>query len=92
MLEELQLPVGVALVRTTAEFDVDSIPPGLRSTHRIAPGVWGRLCVRRGTVAFRLDSGPARTLRAGDTQVIEPGVPHHVEPGEGARFVIEFYR
>jgi quercetin dioxygenase-like cupin family protein len=37
-------------------------------------------------------TGDSRTLGPGDTQVIPPESPHHVEPGPDARFVVEFYR
>lgn len=91
------LPAGLELVRTTREFGAQDTPAALRSAHRVATGVWGLLRVRSGSVTFVLEA-PAggrelrRELGAGDTQVIEPGVVHHVEPGDDARFVVEFHR
>lgn len=93
MLESTSLPDHVAHVRTTPVFTAVSVPAGLRRAHRIAPGVWGRLRVIGGSVTFVLeDAGESRDLHEGDTQVIEPDVAHHVEPGANAEFVIEFYR
>ena len=93
MLEAAELPVGVVAVRTTPELTAETVPAGLVRAHRVAKGVWGRLCVRDGVVLFvSEDTGESRSLAAGDTQVIEPEVPHHVEPAAGARFVVEFYR
>lgn len=97
MLDDLSLPTGIELVRTTREFTDDDTPAGLRSAHRVAAGVWGLLCVRAGSVTFVLESpdgGEAerRVVHAGDTQVIEPDVLHHVEPARGTRFVVEFHR
>lgn len=88
-----ELPAGVALVRTTPEFDATSVPAGLLRTHRVASGVWGRLVVTEGemTLVFEDDGSPVR-LCAGEASVIPPGRPHHVEPGDDARFRVEFHR
>lgn len=97
------LPPGVRLTRTTPEFTADSVPAGLLAAHRVADDVWGLLRVLAGTVVFvleedgdgaagELETGEAVTVEAGETQLIEPGVLHHVELGDGARFVVEFYR
>ncbi len=91
-----ELPTGLALHRTTDEFDPASVPKGLLRSHRIGQDVWGVLCVRAGTLRFVWEgaTGPEATvgLEVGDTLVIPPEVPHRVEPGPGSRFVIEFYR
>lgn len=93
MLDRLALPSGLTLVRTTKMFTDETVPDGLLTAHRLAPGVWGRLRVEAGPVVFVLeDSQERRSLGPGDAQVIEPDVAHHVEPGEGARFVVEFHR
>ena len=96
-LAGLRIPPGLALVRTTRGFGAGDTPAALRSAHRVTTGVWGLLRVRSGSVTFVLEA-PAggrelrRELVAGDTQVIEPDVAHHVEPGDDARFVVEFHR
>ncbi len=89
-----RLPDDVELVRVTPWFDARSVPSGLLAAHRVADGVWGRLVVDAGSVVFVFDErpGPPRTLRAGDTQVIPPGQPHHIRPDGGARFRVEFHR
>lgn len=62
MLADLSLPPGSALVRTTPEFTVDTVPAGLLSGHRVAPDTWGLLCVREGEVQpdrrHRVEPGP----------------------------------
>jgi tellurite resistance-related uncharacterized protein len=89
----VELPPGLARVRTTPEFTIDTVPAGLLGAHRVADDVWGVLRVFAGTVVFVLeDSGVRRSLHADEAQVIEPGVLHHVEPSADARFVIEFHR
>lgn len=92
-LEALALPTGSRLARTTPEFTADTVPDGLLGAHRVADEVWGRLCVFAGSVLFvEEESGQQRTVAASETQVIEPGVLHHVELADDARFVVEFHR
>ena len=51
----IELPPGCELVRTTREFDETTVPAGLLATHRVAPGVWGRLVVVSGSIRFGFD-------------------------------------
>ncbi len=89
-----RLPDGVRLVRTTPTFDEHTVPAGLRSAHRIADGVWGRLVVVSGSLEFVVedDAGAPRRIRAGESQVIPPAVAHHVVLDQPVRFHIEFHR
>ena len=92
-LESIQLPDGLTLARTTPRFDTTNVPAGLLAAHRVAEGVWGVLRVADGQVTFVLEEpGARRVLRAGDHQVIEPDVAHHVELGPDAAFAVEFYK
>jgi tellurite resistance-related uncharacterized protein len=88
------LPEGVQLQRVSEEFTASTVPAGLLRAHRLAPGVWGVLRVRHGTVRFVAEAanGHVVELRAGDHHVIEPEALHHVEPDDDACFVIEFHR
>jgi tellurite resistance-related uncharacterized protein len=93
MLADVTLPSGVVLARTTPEFTDETVPDGLRRGHRVTAGVWGRLRVFAGSVTFVAeDSGESRVVAAGESQVIEPELRHHVDPEPGARFVVEFHR
>ncbi len=93
MLADLALPSGVELVRTTPTFTSESVPPGLLREHRVAVGVWGLLRVLDGSVVFVHEaSGERRTVDRGQSQVIEPDTPHHVEPAPGSSFAVEFHR
>lgn len=93
MLHDVALPQGLEHVRTTDTFTSETVPPGLLRAHRIATGVWGRLCVVEGSVTFvSEETGESRVLVAGESQVIEPDTAHHVEPADGARFHVEFHR
>lgn len=89
-----QLPDGLEHVRTTEVFDNATVPAGLLRAHRVADGVWGRLVVHTGTVAFVFDDEPDRpiTTRAGDTVAIPPARQHHLELDGPATFAVEFHR
>jgi tellurite resistance-related uncharacterized protein len=87
------MPSGLRLVRTTPEFTDATVPAGLLGAHRVAAGVWGRLCVRDGSVRFVFEDPPGTThdVNAGDHIDIPPGVAHRVDPAPGSRFVVEFH-
>ena len=93
-LPEEVLPDGVTLQRTTSTFDEHSTPAGLRRAHAVADGVWGRLVVEAGSLDFVFEDTPdrARTLIAGQHQVIPPLRLHHVVVDRPVRFAVEFHR
>lgn len=88
-----EMPTDLRLVRTTPEFDETSIPTGLRGSHKIAAGVWGRVVVRSGSIDFVFDDDPrtSRALAAGETQPIPPERVHHLQVSGPVTLVIEFY-
>ena len=86
------LPPDLVLDRTTAEFDEHTVPTGLLRDHRIAPGVWGRLLVRSGTLRFGFGGDAEFEVAAGGVVVIPPQQVHHVAVDGGVRFVVEFHR
>jgi tellurite resistance-related uncharacterized protein len=90
---EPALPAGVGVVRTTPEFTETSVPAGLLRAHRVAAGVWGRLVVREGAVAFAFDDDAdhERLVSAGEHQVIPPERPHHMRVVGSVRFAVEFH-
>lgn len=89
-----ELPPGLVHVRTTADFDAESVPAGLLRTHRVADGVWGRLVARAGAVTLVFEDDPREVVAvtSPNSTVIPPGRPHHVELGAGAVFAVEFHR
>jgi tellurite methyltransferase len=92
-LESVVLPDGLTLTRSTAELTVATLPPGLLAAHHLAASVWGVIRVLRGRVVFVSEvSGERRALEAGDSQIVEPEVRHHIEPSDDAALVIDFYR
>ena len=89
-----ELPPDLRLVRTTPVFDETSVPAGLLAAHRVADGVWGRLVVQAGSLAFVFEDDPGGAQRgeAGRHVIIPPGRAHHLELDGPVRFVVEFYR
>jgi len=93
MLKSVALPDGLTLARSTPEFTATDLPAGLLAEHHLAAGVWGVLRVARGRVVFVAEaSGEHRIVLAGESQVIEPEVPHHIEPLDDVALAIDFYR
>ena len=88
-----QMPPGLRHVRTTPEFTRASTPAALRAAHRVAAGVWGRLRVLEGRVrlVFETTPGSVHDVGAGESLDIPPQRAHRVEPGDCARFVVEFH-
>lgn len=88
------LPPGLEHQRTTPEFDADTVPAGLLRAHRVADEVWGVVEVLAGSLTFVWEdrSSAPVALTAGDSLVIPPDMPHHVEPGPDARFHVSFHR
>ena len=88
---ETELPQGVELVRTTAEFDEHSVPAGLLRDHRIASGVWGRLVVRSGSLRFGFGDDEEFEVGVAEVVVIPPDHLHHVSVVGPVSFVVEFH-
>ena len=92
LCDRAELPVDLTIVRTTAVWDEASTPPALRRAHRIAAGVWGRLCVLEGRIRFRADTDPPLdvVVEAGATQAIPPSTDHDIEAEGHVRYFLEF--
>jgi tellurite resistance-related uncharacterized protein len=94
LCDRAELPADLRVVRATALWDERTMPAGLRRSHRVAPGVWGRLQVRKGQLRFRADTYPPLDVAVapGTEQAIPPEVEHEVEPLGEVSFLIEFLR
>src|SRR5262249_24227 len=89
-----QLPQNVVPYQRTREFAESTIPAGLRRRHTTKAGVWGRICVLEGSLRYRI-LDPVReehVLSAERPGIVEPQVPHEVEPLGNVRFFVEFLR
>jgi tellurite resistance-related uncharacterized protein len=92
LCDRAELPDGLRLVRSSPEWDEQSMPVGLRRAHRIAGGTWGRVVVRHGKLRFVAATEPELdvVLGPGSTQAIPPDVVHDVHPLGQVRFSIDF--
>ncbi len=88
------LPEGLELYRQTPDFDEHSLPAGLRRSHTLKAGSWGRIVVLEGSLLYVIEQEPVAAFTLGPELpgVIEPEVPHHVEPRGHVRFRVEFHR
>jgi tellurite resistance-related uncharacterized protein len=86
------LPPGLTAYRRTSEFDHDTLPAGLRRSHRTKAGVWALIHVTEGRLRYRvLDPFSEAELTAGEAGLIRPEQPHEVEPLGAVRMYVEFY-
>jgi len=89
-----ELPAGLVAYGQSPVFTPDTLPAKLQAAHSTKTGTWGLLHVLEGAVLYRLE--PPREgetlITAGETVVIESGIPHRVAFVEPGRFYIEFYR
>ena len=88
------IPPNVVAYKRTREFSETSVPASLTRRHATRSGVWGRICVLHGALRYRiLEPEPEEHLLSpGDPGVVEPEVPHSVEPVGQVRFFVEFLR
>ena len=90
-----ELLADLECYKRTPEFSVENVPKALLSTHTTKAGVWGLIRVLNGSLRYHIDAEPFGSLDvlAGGATLIEPEIPHHVEPLESSTmFVIEFCR
>lgn len=88
------LPGDVLPYSRTPEFSETTVPEALRARHDTKAGVWGRIHVLEGRLRYRiLEPQPEEHVLAPDRPgVVEPQVPHEVEPLGAVRFFVEFLR
>ncbi len=89
-----QIPENATPYKKTAVFTEETIPQSLRQQHNTKEGVWGKIWVVSGTLRYRILS-PAQEefiLTPANAGVVEPEVPHQVEPLGRVEFYVEFYR
>jgi tellurite methyltransferase len=93
LCDRAELPGALRLVRLSPDWDERTLPTGLRRTHRLAAGTWGRIVLREGRLRFTMAAIPPLEVElegAGATQAIPPGVDHFVQPLGSVRLLIEF--
>ena len=88
------LPTNVVAYQQTKAFTATTTPKALTRQHDTKAGVWGRIHVVEGTLLYRIlePEVEEHILIPGRDGIVEPQVPHEVEPTEGVRFYVEFLR
>jgi tellurite resistance-related uncharacterized protein len=88
------LPPDVVPYQRTREFTESTVPDALRRRHTTKPGVWARICVLEGALRYRIlePVQEEHTLSGERHGIVEPEVPHEVEPLGRVRFFVEFLR
>ncbi|NLZ78019.1 MAG: DUF1971 domain-containing protein [Gammaproteobacteria bacterium] len=97
-MPDLIVPSHWKIRRSTHFFTQENIPKALLTHHNTAEGVYGQICVMRGTVTFfgfatETDTVPEKkvVIRAGEFAVSPPQYWHRVELSEDAQFNINFW-
>jgi|GEM_PF-179003 len=93
LCDRAELPEALRLVRSSPEWDENTMPRGLLRAHRVASGTWGRIVVHEGQLRFVASTEPVLkvVLGPGSTQAIPPNVEHEGRPLGPVRFAIEFF-
>jgi tellurite resistance-related uncharacterized protein len=88
-----RLPAGVAAYRTIGPFDAATLPTGLRRTHDLKQGTWGKVTLAEGSLEFVWEDAGGGQVRlvAPAEIVVPPQVAHHVA-GDDFRLTITFFR
>ena len=88
------LPPDVAAYQRTKEFTEATVPDGLRRRHTTKPGTWARIHVLEGSLRYRIlePAVEEHVLSPDMPGIVEPEVPHQVEPLGAVRFFVEFLR
>ena len=85
-------PAGPAPYRSTALFDEQTIPIGLRRAHSTKPGVWGVIRVFEGRARLCFfDGTTCRNLDPDHPGLLLPGQLHALEPIGAVRLQVDFY-
>ena len=77
--------------KTTAVFDENTLPAGLRREHRTKTGAWGIVRVLEGKLRLVFTDGRIEELDRDRSGLIRPQEPHWVEPLGAIRMQVEFY-
>ncbi len=88
------LPSDVNLYWTSPEFTEDSLPANLSESHQTGDDTWAKIVVLEGQLRYCVLEPEAEEHTLSPTQpgIVEPTVPHWVEPIDQVRFRLEFYR
>ncbi len=89
-----KLPLDAIAYRKTPVFTQDTVPTGLLSRHTTKEGSWAKIWVIAGKLRYRIggDVPEEHMLTPNSPGIVEPQIPHQVEPLGSVEFYVEFYR
>lgn len=97
-MSHLVIPSHWKIRRSTHFFTKDNVPKALLTHHNTAEGVFGQICVMKGTVTFygfanEEATEPEQTvvIQAGTFATSPPQYWHRVEMSDDAQFNINFW-
>lgn len=92
--DDLEIPEHFIAYKKTPVFDQHNVPKGLLKSHSTQSGVWARIEVLQGRLAYHIEAPltadfELTTERSG---VVIAEVSHRIKPLGEVRFYVEFYR
>ncbi len=89
----VEVPSGLAPYSQSPIFTEKTVPDAFLKDHSTKPGVWGVIHVLSGQLQFTVPSKEEeRVISAGGKVIVEPTVPHKVQPMGTVSFQVEFWR
>lgn len=87
------LPSSFAPYKRTPLFTEQTIPKGLTKAHKTKAGTWGKIVILKGQLLYRILEPQLEEVLLSESYhgVVEPAVPHEVEPLGEVEFFVEFY-
>ena len=88
-----ELPANVTSYNKTPEFTRATVPKGLLRRHLTRQGTWGKIIILEGRLRYRILEPELEEIELSPERygVVEPAVPHEVEPIGHVRFYVEFF-
>jgi tellurite resistance-related uncharacterized protein len=88
-----ELPANVTSYNKTPEFTRATVPKGLLRRHLTKEGTWGKIIILEGRLRYRILEPEVEEIELSAERygVVEPTVPHEVEPMGHVRFYVEFF-
>ncbi|MEM7098985.1 MAG: DUF1971 domain-containing protein [Pseudomonadota bacterium] len=88
------IPANCQSYKQTPVFTEDTVPAGLLRAHQTKAGVWGKIVVLEGQLAYRIfePDNESHILSPEQSGVVEPEVLHEVEPLGTVKFYVDFHR
>ena len=88
------LPAHLSCYKRTPQFNETTVPAGLLKAHTTKQNTWAKIVIVEGELLYTILAPEVEksVLSKDRFGVIEPGVPHQVQPLGGVKFWVEFYR